>query len=108
MGSETCSTLLGLLLIDHPKSYVIHWLSKSPLTAWCEVHTKGSTGRVSEGVAKCEMDATNPKTQRRSTTGASLSGKPLGFYGSKLTGKIIKLRSFATAHCLSTQQPVLV
>ncbi|KIJ50776.1 hypothetical protein M422DRAFT_27301 [Sphaerobolus stellatus SS14] len=69
------------------RSYIIHWSSpqSGPLTAWCEVHTKNSHGKVFNSVAKCEMDASKPATQTRSSREGLSLGRNLGFYGKRTT-----------------------
>ncbi|KAF8514628.1 hypothetical protein JB92DRAFT_2918865 [Gautieria morchelliformis] len=61
------------------KAYIIHWFSKAPLTALCEIHTRNPYGEISKAVATCEMDAAMPWTQRRSSTAHTHSGRNLRF-----------------------------
>jgi hypothetical protein len=50
----------------------------SPVTAWCEVHTKSAAGKkITSKVAACEMDATKPETQIRSTHKNTATGRNL-------------------------------
>ncbi|KAF8495015.1 hypothetical protein JB92DRAFT_2994833 [Gautieria morchelliformis] len=58
-------------------AYIIHWFSKAPLTALCEIHTRNPYGEISKAVATCEMDAAMPWTQRRSSTAHTHSGRNL-------------------------------
>ncbi|KAF8585784.1 hypothetical protein K439DRAFT_1022247 [Ramaria rubella] len=70
--------------LENRRSYIVHWMSKSPLTAWCELHTKSPVGKTSRGAAKCEMDAVKPATQKRNSAECTSSGRNLGFYGRRI------------------------
>lgn len=73
------------------QSYIIHWSSSTPITAWCELSTKNAYGKVSEGIVKCEMDANDPSTQKRSTQEYNGTGRNLSFSGRRPPSKNLRI-----------------
>ncbi|KAF8524867.1 hypothetical protein BU17DRAFT_63039 [Hysterangium stoloniferum] len=82
-SSEDTDIVTCTVKLPARKRYIVHWQSKEPITAWCEIHTKGPTGRVTTSIAKCEMDASNQLTQVRSSRDGLEAGRNLSFYGRK-------------------------
>ncbi|KAF8473791.1 hypothetical protein JB92DRAFT_3052536 [Gautieria morchelliformis] len=81
MSSGETNVVISTVKLPAKKNYVIHWFSKTPLTALCEIHTRSPYGEISKAVATCEMNAAMPWTQRRLSKAHTHSGKNLRFYG---------------------------